>query len=192
MASFLKCIFCGRADFASSKGLKQHQQRNKTCNKLLLKSLQIPTTAPSFANNYMHLSTLSAKKATTVAYQAALLSNKSSIFPDGKSGESTVRRPNKRAIEEVDFSIQHQQASALEEEDDDFFAPSPDAAGVAEASYQQDSDETEEALECDNLLRKAFNEYVSKQQFNPGFTPNEVNAINLLCALRQTRAPYQR
>ena len=46
MASFLKCIYCGRADFASQKRLKQHQSSNKTCLAKLKGSLNLDKKLP--------------------------------------------------------------------------------------------------------------------------------------------------
>jgi hypothetical protein len=55
MASYFRCPYCERDDFASSKGLQQHQQGSKACKTQIESLLKTPMEMPAIAHDYLQM-----------------------------------------------------------------------------------------------------------------------------------------
>jgi hypothetical protein len=107
---------------------------------------------------------------------------------NGNTEETPTTSTKKRRFEETNAHFEDFQDVVFfdDKSSGDLFA---EAAAAAGDMNQEDSDESENALGCDNTLRKSFQEYVLKQQSALQFTTTEVSALQLLAKLRQTRLP---
>jgi hypothetical protein len=55
MASFHKCIYCGKDNFRSKQGLQQHQSQNKRCKHQILQAFKTPSALSAIAHDYMQM-----------------------------------------------------------------------------------------------------------------------------------------
>ena len=188
MPTYFTCPYCDRDDFTSRKGLQQHQQRNKVCNNRILRSYKGPSAIPTIVHDYMQMTQIARQKADNPMPSSMGLSCYALNTNGSNTEETPTTSTKKRPFEETNADFEDFQGVVLGDDESsvDLFA---EAAAAAEAMKQEDSDESENALGCDNTMRKSFQEYVLKQVCPLQFTMTEVSAIQLLAKLRQTKAP---
>ena len=188
MASNLKCPYCGRDNFTSSRGLQHHQQRNKLCSNQILSSLTLPSAMPTIAHDYMQMTTIKRHKSVSNASFISRLSEIRTSTDVNISKERPETSANKRTLANINEDLEDNQ-DVLFGDNSRFDELSDEAADAAAAAYPEESDVSGDDFECDKTMRKSFQEYVLNQQNILPFTPTQVSAIQLLSKLRRTKAP---
>jgi len=143
MASKHRCPYCNRDDFASSKGLQQHQQRNQFCHKQILHSLQLPSATSRIAHDYMQMTTISKQKAVNSAFPFTSWSATNTTTNADTSKNKSARSNNKHTIEEVNES-EEDYVAVLDDDEDSFGSHFNEAAGAAAAANQEESEVLED------------------------------------------------
>src|SRR5210317_238442 len=130
MASFLKCPYCGREDFASIKGLQQHHQRNASCKHQVARSLQLPLAAPPIAHDYMQMTRV---KTTTTSRSSQIgiemSCNNTTTNIDSKQ-QTLVKYTAKHMFAE--FNVESEEEDDIMIMDDESFGDV--SAGAADAA----------------------------------------------------------
>ena len=188
MTSLHKCLYCGRDDFASRRGLQHHQQRNKACNQQLLRSLKSPPAMPAIAHNYMQMMMISKQKSVNHALSDTGIAGTVAKTNVGISKALPATSTNKRTFAEANDNMEDYQDVIYGDDESVVGAHFDEAVGAAATSSEEESEESEDDFGIDENMRKSFQEYVLKQQYALLFTNNEVAAIKLLSTLRGTKA----
>ena len=150
---------CDRDDFASSKGLQQHQQRNQFCHKQILHSLQLPSATSQIAHDYMQMTTILKQKAVNSALPFTGWSVTNTTTNADTSKNKSARSNNKRTIEEVNES-EEDYVAVLDDDKNSFGSHFNEAAGAAAAANQEELDVSEDDFGCNKTTRNSFQEYV--------------------------------
>ena len=189
MATHLKCPACGRDNFTTQKGLKQHLQKNEVCKMKLEHAFKKQSTKARIAHDYVQMTTITGPKATK---QPASFTEMLSKAPDTRlfdKPSSSATSPKKRTFTEFTAESEDFVDVMYDDEasDEDFFVQG--GAAAAANLNQEESSESDEATQCDTSMRNSFQEYAEKQQKKLYLFEKERCAINLLLRLRKTKAP---
>jgi hypothetical protein len=153
-----------------------------------MRSYKEPSAIPTIAHDYLQMTQIARQNTNNSMPSSTGPSCYASNTNDSNTEETPTTSTKKCPFKETNADFEDFQGVVLGDEESsvDLFA---EAAAAAEAMKQEDSDESENALGCDNTMRKSFQEYVLKQVCALQFTTTEVSAIQLLAKLRQTKAP---
>ena len=188
--TILRCQFCGQANFASKRGLNQHQQNNKSCYALLKASLFIPTKKTPTAYHYIAISTVIQGNSRDLLSPDFTFAEASNTQKEGQ--EDTPLADNRRK------RLFAQMSPHLEIE--------TDSANNGRPIHWQNEEESEDesvdldtklpaldniAPDADNSLRDTFNTYIDSDKHSCDLTESMVDAIKLMALLRKTNAPLQ-
>ena len=188
MSSYITCPYCDRDDFTSSKGLQQHQQRNKACKNQILRRFTLSSATPTIAHDYMQMTQITKQKADNHWRPSTGLSCYASTTNDTNTENTPTTSAKKRTFEEANVDFEDYQ-DVIFGDDASFGNLSDEAGTAAVAINREDSDESENASGCNDTMRKSFQKYLLKQQSALQFTMTEISAIKLLAKLCQTKAP---
>ena len=169
-ASCIKCPYCGRDNFESSRGLAQHQNRSNPCKLAMLEAYGLSQKKRRIAHDFMKtMPTNLAASKTFVHSGPNIRANAQKTMASGanNSGQTAAAEPG---------------AS------DGWFMGHDALSSEEESDSSSDSDE-ELSAESDKSVRRDCIQYLACAQSNfIEFSRNEVNAIKPLWKSRQTTA----
>ena len=148
----------------------------------------MPAKKAPIAHDYVQMTTItrpkSTKQAALIAKMPGIASDQCTFIDQSTSATSS----NKRTFTEF---IAHSEEYVDVMWDDD--ASNEDVIledGAAAANINpEESDESEDEIQCDTSMRQSFQEYAKKQQHKLELLPKDRLAIDLLLRLRKTKAP---
>ena len=102
---------------------------------------------------------------------------------------SSATNPQKRTFTEFTAELEDFVDVMYDDEasDEDFFVEG--GGGAAANINEEESNESDKAIQCDTSMCKWFQKYAEKQHKKPFLFEKERRAINLLLRLRKTKAP---
>jgi hypothetical protein len=187
MASFLKCIYCGRADFASQKGLKQHQSSNKKCLSKLKGSLNLDQKLPPLPAKALQFTQLSHVHFSGSLIKFTQTCTNVATNLVGPPENNTLTNTRKRSIDDSSHYEREEEADIttnfdMVETEMDPNEPPIMLNGPPLVATPVNVEQVS------NELRSSFQKHVASYLRKREFTAKEKNAINLIHTLRQSSA----
>ena len=175
-----ECLYCGRDDFASSRGLVQHYQQSRTCkarHQAFLKGRAISSPKLGWFFPLQKVIPLSGKD-----LELAICHN---TIP--QVTEILGTNTNKRTYEQL--QAQQEDNHSLDDNNNFVIEDDDGREGEQRANDVLVSPSITNLPQPNPTLRQNFQAFCQTQHNSLGFTQDELNAIKLLRILRQTKAP---
>ena len=187
MASFIKCIYCGRDNFASQKGLKQHQSSNKTCFSRLKGTLKLdPKSAPLPTNSMQFIPVAQVKISSSLIKFTQSFTNFDQNWV-GHPENITPTSRQKRSIDNISHSEREEEVDVMNNFDLIWTKTNLNEPSIV-VNTPVIASTTPNPEPVSNKLCSSFQKHVAYYLTKHEFTTNEKNAINLIHTLRQSSA----
>ena len=177
MSQEIECIHCGRKDFVTFRGLRQHQQSVKRCHDKLLASVRGHQQRPAIAHDFLPMTNVLKRKAVAFVLPSTSLATSNERMMSAEHEKTTAENPNKRQFAAPDSVLK--QYTGEDEANDVFFETACEEVEPVSGQGGEDA-------QPDQSMRQNFKNYVAEQQNTLPFTKNELTALNLLATLRKT------